>query len=102
LRGGLLVLRIRLEHEITDALLGMRVSDWAQQREAATLVLHDVLARREGDVPTAATAALPDAEADQLQAFEFSVGEMQLGIREFAGRVAFVVRRDLDDHDVTS
>ncbi len=29
-------------------------------------------------------------------------GEMQLGIREFAGRVAAVVWDDLDDHDVPS
>ena len=38
----------------------------------------------------------------QLQAFEHAFGEMQLGIREFAWRVAFVVRNDLDDHDGTS
>ena len=34
----------------------------------------------------------------------YAVGEMQLGIREFAGRVAFVVRSDFDGetHNVTS
>src|SRR5581483_133260 len=50
-----------------------------------------VLARREGDVATTAAAALPDREPDQLQAFELAVGEVQLGIGEFAGRVAVVV-----------
>ena len=78
------------------------VSDRPQQREAATLTIDDVLARRERDVAATAAATLPDGEADQLQAVECAVGEMQLGIREFAGRVAFVVRSDLDDHDVTS
>ena len=43
-------------------------------------------------------------EADQLQTFEFAIGEMQLGIREFAWGVAFFVRRDFYDetHNVTS
>src|ERR1700691_2204659 len=43
-------------------------------------------------------------EPDELQAVEFAVDEMQLGIREFAGRGAFLVRRDFDDdvHTVTS
>jgi hypothetical protein len=33
-------------------------------------------------------APLPDGKADQLQAVELTVGEMQLGIREFAGSAA--------------
>src|SRR4051812_10050945 len=101
-RGVLLVLGVGLEHEVPYPFLGVGVSDRPQQREAATVTIHDVLARREGDVATATAASLPDGEADQLQSFESAVGKMQLGIREFAGRVAFVVRRDLDDHDVTS
>ena len=41
-------------------------------------------------------------EPDQLQTVEYAIGEMQLGIREFAGRVAAIVRRDFHDHDLTS
>src|SRR6185295_11164766 len=95
-------LGVRGEDEIADALLRVDVRDRAQQRKAAALTIDGVLVRRERDVAPRATAALPDAEADQLQAVERAVGEMQLGIGEFAGRVAFVVRGDLDDHTLTS
>ncbi len=90
--------------EIAHARLCGGVRAGTQQRKAAPLTIDGVLARRERDVAATAAAALPDGEAGQLQAVELSVGEMQLGIREFAGRVAFVVRRDGDDdaHSVTS
>ena len=81
------VLGVGLQHELADAVLRGGVGDRTQQREAATLTVDGVLARREGDVASATTAALPDGEADQLQAVEHAVGEVQLGIREFAGRV---------------
>ena len=90
-RGVLLMLGVGLEHEIAYPFLGVGVSDRPQQREAATVTIDDVLARREGDVATATAAPLPDHEANQLDSFESAVGEMQLGIRELAGRVAFVV-----------
>src|SRR5262249_11938756 len=102
LRPVLLVLGICLQHEFADAFLRLRVGDGPKQCEAATITIDDVLARREGDVATATAAPFPYGEADQLHAVEFAVVEVQLGIREFAGRVAFVVRSDLDDHDVTS
>jgi len=103
LRRVVLVLGIRLQHEIAHSLLCVRIGDGPEQRKAAAVTIDDVLACREGDVAApAAPAPFPDAEADQLQAFERAVGEMQLGIREFAGRVAFVVRRDFDDYDLTS
>jgi hypothetical protein len=54
----------------------MGVNDGTQQREAAALTIDGVLARRERDVAATAAAALPDGEADQLQAVELSVGEM--------------------------
>src|SRR4051812_47545988 len=102
LGGVLLVLGVGLEHEIAHPFLGVGVGDRPQQRKATTVTIDDVLARREGDVATATSSSLPDGEADQLQSFESAVGKVQLGIREFAARVAFVVRSDLDDHDVTS
>src|SRR5262245_41969798 len=67
---ALLVLGKRVEHELTDPLLRADVGDRPQQREAATLTIDGVLPRRERDVPATTAAALPDAEADQLQAFE--------------------------------
>jgi hypothetical protein len=75
---------------------------WAQQREAATFTIDRVLARRERDVAATAAAAFPYGKPDQLQAVEHAVAEVQLGVGEFAGRVAFFVRNDLDGHDVTS
>src|SRR2546426_1971047 len=100
----LLVLDECLEHEITHTLLCARIGDRTQQCKAATLTIDGVLARRERHVAAGATAPFPYGEADQLQAVELSVDEMQLGIREFAGRVAAIVRRDSydDTHDVTS
>src|SRR5688572_10278656 len=101
-RLSLLELGVRLQHEIPHTLLRRRISDGAQQRKAAALTVDRVLTRRKRDVAATAAAALPHGKPDQLQAVEHAVGEVQLGIREFAGRVGFVVRNDLDDHDVTS
>ena len=89
-------------NEIAYTFLSARISNGAQQREAATLTVDGVLARREGDVATTTGPAFPYGEADQLQAFEYAIAEVQLGIGEFAGRVAFFVRNDFHDHDVTS
>src|SRR6185503_5770499 len=94
LSGCLLVLGVRLQHEIAHALLCRCVSERAQQRKAAALTVDRVLPRGERDVAATAAAPLPHGKPDQLQAVEHAVGEMQLGIREFAGRVGFVVRND--------
>jgi hypothetical protein len=82
------VLGERLQHELAHAMLRAYVGNGAQQREAATFTIDGVLACRERHGAAVATASLPDGEPDQLQAIEFAVDEMQLGIREFAGRVA--------------
>src|SRR5437867_255306 len=58
-----------------------------QEREAPPLAVDRVLPRRERDVPAAPAAPLPDREADQLQAGEDTVTEVQLGIGELSGRV---------------
>ncbi len=50
------------------------------------------------DVAAVAGLALPDREANQLQSFERSREEVQLGVRQLAWRVALVVRYDLDGH----
>jgi len=84
----LLVLGVRLQNELSHAFLRRGVSDRAQQRKAAAIAIDDVLACGERHVATTATASFPYGEADKLQAFEHAVGEVQLGIREFAGRVS--------------
>src|SRR5687768_9458701 len=70
IRRGVLVLGVRLQHELTDAVLRRRIGDRTQQREAAALTVDGIGARRERDVPAATAAAFPDGEADQLQAVE--------------------------------
>src|SRR5207244_194040 len=73
-----LVLGERLQYEISDALLRTCVGDGTKQREAATLTIDCVLARRERDVAAVASATFPNGEANQLQTVENAVGEMQL------------------------
>src|SRR6266849_9487240 len=100
LRGGFgaaLELGVCLEDELTDAVLGRGAGDRTQQGKAAPLSVDGVLTGWEGDVPTGTAAAFPDAEANQLEPFERAAGEMQLGVGELSGRVAFVVRCDLHD-----
>ena len=84
--GGqrLLVLGVRLEDAVAHRVLGGRVDDGTQQREAAALAVHAVLPRRERDVPAAAAAALPDREADQLESGERAVGEVEFRVGELA------------------
>ena len=95
-----LVLSVGLQHQVADAVLRGRLADRPQQREAAAFAVDGVLARREGDVAAVPGAPLPDGKADQLQAVEQALGEMQLGVRQLSRRVPLVVRRDLDHHNV--
>src|SRR5687767_16005956 len=71
-----LVLGIGLQYEIAHTLLCARISNRAQQREAATLTVDGVLARRKRDVAARTSALLPHGEADQLQAVEHAFGEV--------------------------
>jgi hypothetical protein len=41
-----------------------------------------------------------NAEADQVEPVDRAVAEVQFGVREFTGRLAPLVRDDLDGHDV--
>ena len=86
---------VRLQDEFAHAFLRSRVRDGPKQSETAPFTVDGVLAR--GNVTLRPRHfPFPDGEPDQLQAVELAVGKMQLGIREFAWRVAFVVRRDFD------
>src|SRR5688572_17325281 len=95
----LLEVGVRLDNQIAHPILNAGVADWAQQREATTLAIDRVLACREGDIAPAATAALPDREADQLEAGQRPVGEMELRVGQLARRVRLVVWCDLDSHE---
>src|SRR4029077_9997173 len=55
-----------------------------------------VLPRRKCDVPAAATAALPDRKADQLESVERAADEMKFCVGELSRGIALVVRGDLD------
>lgn len=95
-----LVLAVGVEDQIAQPVLGRGVDDGPQQREAAPLAVHRVLARRERHRPAAA-APLPDREADELQAVERAAREVQLRIRQLARRVAPVVRDEQDARTTT-
>src|SRR4029453_9340133 len=69
-RSVRLVIRVRLEHQIANAVLRRRVGDRPQQRKAATFTVDGVLPRGERNVATGTATPLPDGEPDQLQALE--------------------------------
>src|SRR5713226_4026037 len=100
LRGfrAFLVIGVRLQNEVPDALLGRGVGDRTEKREAALLAVDGVLTCGEGHVAARTAAALPDPEANQLEAVERAAGEVQLGVCESSDRVTFVVRFDLHCH----
>src|SRR2546427_450306 len=101
LRGGgglLLVCRVRLEHELANALLRCGVDDGPEKRERTTFTVHRVLARRKCHVAARTAAALPDREANELETFERASGEVQLCLGELSNGVALVVRLNLDCH----
>jgi hypothetical protein len=76
-----------VENELANVLLCARVGDGAQQREAPALAVDGVLPRGGRDVPAPPGPALPDREADQLQAGEDAVIEVELRVGELYGRV---------------
>ena len=90
LRSGLGRLRllrgVRLQHKLANAVLCARIADGAQQREAAFLAVNRELTRGERDVLSHAVSSLPHSEPNQLQAVEFSAGEVQFGVGELALR----------------
>ncbi len=57
-----LVLDIGIEDQVTHALLGVRVGNRTQLREAAPLTVDGVLASRERDVPPGGAASFPNGE----------------------------------------
>src|SRR2546425_9180794 len=81
-------LRVGVQDRLTNRVLRRRVHDGTQQRERTSLAVDLILPRRERDVATAAAATLPYREANQLQAGEHAVREVQFRIGELSGRVA--------------
>src|SRR3954452_13303765 len=96
-----LVLDERLEDALSHLVRCDDVGDRPQEREAPSLGVDGVLACREGDVSPVADASIsfPDAEANELQAGQRALVEMQLGIGEFAHWAVRHVGDDPDGHD---
>ena len=61
--GSLLVLGVRLQHEIANAILGARVSDGTQQRKAATIAIDGEGACGERSAHSSSTARMEPAWA---------------------------------------
>jgi hypothetical protein len=96
LRDGFLVLCVRLQHELTEAVFRTPVVDGAQQREVASFAVDHERSRRERDVATGPVALLPDAEAEQLQAIQLAADELQFGVRELVLGFVLLVANDVD------
>src|SRR5437867_2631844 len=71
-----LVFGVRLEYEVADALLASGVGDRTKQRERALFALDGVLTGGEGHVADGSAPALPDPEANELEALERPAGEV--------------------------
>jgi len=78
------------EDQIANAILSGDMADRAEQREGRTFAVHRSWRAGNVMVRAAAGSAFPDREADQLQAFEHAVLEVQFGVGEFSGRVSLV------------
>ena len=77
---------VRLQDELAHSILCGWIVNRAQQREATALTMSSELASRERNVLAGAVPSCPDSEPDQLQAIELAAGEVEFGVREFAGR----------------
>jgi hypothetical protein len=104
LRGwrAFLVIGVRLQDEVPDAVLGGGVADRTEQGEAALLAIDGVLTGGEGHAAAGSGAAFPDPETNELEALERPAREVQLGVCESSDRAAFVFRLDLHCHAVCS
>ena len=98
--GALFELLKRHEDSIAQLLLRRAVDERTQQRVRATLAVDRVASRRKRDVASFAVAPLPDRKPHQLEPLERSLRKVQLRIRELARRVAPLVGRDLDRHQL--
>jgi hypothetical protein len=92
-----LVRRVGGQDQVADGLLTGGISNGPEERKAASLAVHRVLPGGERDVATGASAALPDREANELEAGEDTVDELDLSVSELSRRVSLVVRNDLHD-----
>jgi len=73
--GLCLVLGVRLENQLAHTVVRGGVGDRTQQRKTAALAIDGILSRGERNVSTVPGTALPDAETDQLQSIEGTIGE---------------------------
>jgi hypothetical protein len=76
-----LLLGVRQEDQVTHEILRIGVHDRPQEREAPAFAVHGVLARGERH-GAPAVLALPNGEADELEAGERAVDEVEFGVCE--------------------
>ena len=87
--------RVRLQHELPDAVLAGGVFERPEQCEAAAFSVDRILTRGEGDVTAGSTLSFPDAEPNQLQSRQRSVDEVELGVGQLPRRVSLLVAQNL-------
>ena len=85
LLGLTLVLGVGLEHDVSYAVLRLRVNNRSQERKASALPVDGVLTGRIATSPAVAAPALPDRESDELQSFKGSLREMQFAFANLPG-----------------
>src|SRR5438045_1558582 len=92
---------VRVEHEIANVVLCVRITVGAEQREVAFVTVYDELPRREGHVSAGSVASLPHGKAHELETGEVAADKVNLCIRELAHwRRSFVDKNlDFNVHD---
>src|SRR5690606_28426987 len=76
---------VRLQDQIAQPVLRVRVLNSADEREVPPLAVDRERPRRERDDPPASVAPLPDGEANELEAIELAASVVDLGVGELAG-----------------
>src|SRR5206468_12168216 len=87
---------VRLQHELTHAVLHAPVVHGAEQSEVATFPVHCERACRERDILARAVALLPHGEAQQLETVELAADEMDFGVSELVLRFVVLIPNDVD------
>src|SRR5262245_29299700 len=87
----------RTQNQVPQLVLGRRIAGRSKERKAPPLAVHRVLTSGKRDIAPPGFS-LPDPEPDELEPIERAAGEMQLCVRQLAGRTALVVRKELHRH----
>src|SRR6266498_1510374 len=89
-------LRVCPEDQVSDMTQYLRIADRAEQLEVASVTEDDELACGECDAVAVAVPPLPHGKANQLEAGELTVDEMDLCVGQLAHRFSLFVAENLD------